>query len=134
MPTITNLVVKAADLTTDKTYTAVQGAGGDGEPAFWRQTGVGDSPAHYPTLELSSRWNQQKSARRVQGLFKFPHVVLNSTTGLYEIRNVVPWSFSGSVPNAVPIDVMSEAVTQFAGLLYSAHLIQCNKNGYAPRG
>lgn len=134
MPTMANIVVKKADLTTDVTYTAVQGAGADGESAFWRQTGVGDSPAHYPSFELKSKWNQQKTARRIEGLFKFPHIVLNSNTGLYEIRNVVVFSHSGGVPTAVPLDVMAEAATQYAGLLISTLGIQCHKNGFAPRG
>lgn len=134
MPTMANIVVKAADLTTDKTYTAVQGAGADGEPAFWRLSGVGDSPAHYPQFECKSKWNQQKTARRVEGLFKYPHIALNSDTGLYEIRSVPVFSFSGGVPSNVPLDVMAEVATQFGGLLYSSLMIQCNKNGYAPRG
>lgn len=134
MPTMANITIKAADTTTDKTYTGTQGAGADGEAALWRLSGVGDSPSHYPTLEVKSKWNTQKTARRIEGLFKYPHIALNSDTGLYEIRNVPVGSYSCSVPMAVPTDVMAEFAAQFAGLLYSTLLQQCNKTGFAPRG
>jgi hypothetical protein len=134
MPAMANITVKAADTTTDKVYSTIQGSGADGEPALWRLPGVGDSPMHHPTLEVKSKWNAQKNARRVEGLFKYPHIALNSDTGLYEVRNVPVGSYSWSTPMAVPVDVMAEAAYQFAGLLFSSLLVQVNKTGFSPRG
>lgn len=132
MPSMANITVKKNDGTTDIVWTAVCPSSGDGVPAIWRSETVGSAPAHYPALEMRTRYNGQKTARRVDFNFVYPQTATDSTTSLVSVVNRVPIQLSAAIPMNVPATVIAEAVSQAANLLASTLVKDAMKAGFAP--
>lgn len=132
MPSMANITVKKNDGTTDIVWTAACPSSGDGVAAIWRSETVGSAPAHYPTFELRSRYNGQKTARRMDGVFVYPETATDSTTSLVSVVNRIPFQFTAAIPQGTPSAVINEAVSQFANLLASTLIKDANKAGFAP--
>lgn len=132
MPTMANLVVKAANGTTDVTLVQLQPSGGDGQAAMWREDAAAGAPGHKPVLSATSRWNGPKTVRRVESLFKGHQTYTDSTTGLTQVANTMTIALSAAVPVGMPTSVSDEliarAVNAFASTLFKSIL----QTGYAP--
>lgn len=132
MPAMADITVKKNDGTTDVVYYEANPAGSDGIPALWRNSSVGSAPAHYPSLELKSRWNGQKTARRVDFAFMYPQIATDSTTGLVSVVNRAIATGSVAIPTNMPLTDLAEFSAQFGNLMSSTLIKACNKNGFAP--
>lgn len=122
MPSMANITVKKFDGTTDIVYDAIAAAAGDGSAAFWRQdTGAtaGMPVGHRPSLAVLSRWNGPRTARRVQGTFKAPYSVLNTSTNRYEVTDLFVLDFSAVIPQAIPATNINESAYQGGNLIGS---------------
>lgn len=132
MAQIANIVVKKADGVTDITFTALQPSSGDGVAAVWRSETVGSAAGHKPTLQMSSRWNGPRTARRVDISFQYPQLYTDSTTGLTAVKNRVPITVSAVIPSDMPDAEVGEAVAQAMNLVDSTLVVDSMKSGYAP--
>lgn len=131
MPKMANIVIKKRDGTTDVTYTALVGAAGDGTSAVFRNSTVGTTLAQHPTLKVTSRWNGNKTSRRLTCDFMWP-LVKTTPTG-----PVVAGGMNGSATFLVPQDqavsLVEEQVWQFANLVSAALIKESAAEGSAPR-
>lgn len=132
MASLANITVKKNDGTTDIVWTGVCPSSGDGVPALWRSETVGSAPGHKPTLELSTRYNGARTARRIDGKFIYPQIATDSTTGLTTVVNRVVANISMAVPDACPTTDINEAVSQMFNLLVSTLVKDSFKTGFAP--
>lgn len=128
MPQMANITVKKADGTTDITYVALSGAGGDGMPAVWR-AGTTGAAMHRPTFAVSTRWNGPKTARRVVAQFTYPEVV--SSGGVDAVANRLPIEITGPVPMGMSDAAIAEAVAQAANLFKAALIQEIFKTGFS---
>lgn len=132
MPSMADIVVKKNDGTTNVTFAALNPSSGDTVPALWRQDGMATQADLRSTFQLRSQWNGNRTARRVEGTFQYPHVSTDSTTGLTSVVARVPISITITVPANVPDTVVAEAISQHANLLSSTLVKDCCKVGFAP--
>lgn len=132
MPSMANITVKKNDGTTDIVWTGVCPSSGDGVPAIWRSETVGSAPMHYPTLEVRSRFNGQKTARRVDSNFVYPQIATDTTTSLVSVVNRATFQSSAAIPMGMPAADIAEAVSQYANLLTAALIKDTHKSGFAP--
>lgn len=131
MPSMANITVKASNGTTDVVYTALTPSAGDTVPAQWRVENGSQNNAK-PMAKLVSRWNQNKSARRMDFMYEYPQTATDTTTGLVTVVNRIPISLTMALPAAVPDTVVAEAVAQATNLLVST-LIRASMNaGFSP--
>lgn len=132
MPVAADITVKKADGTTNVVYTLITSAGGDKSPALFRQNAAVGTIGQKPYLSVASRWNGDKSARRVEGTFVFPSVYTNTATGTTEVRAKAVGQFSIALPmDMLPADT-TEVGPQFGNLLASAIVAATNSSGFAP--
>lgn len=132
MPAMANITVKANNGTTDVVYTAMSPSSGDGVPAVWRNEAGGTATAFKTSLQLVSKFNGNKTARRLTATYFMPQTATDSTTSLTRVVNTVPVNFSIALPVEVPQTIIDEAVSQFANLLVSTLVKDSLKSGYAP--
>lgn len=133
MPTMANIVVKAANGTTDVTYTAVAGSAGDKSPAIWRNDAVGTTPAERPLFTIASRDNGTKDARRMDHTYVRP-LFLTDALGR-KVRNGGPNGFGTLlIPQTMTPTDIAEMVHEYTGLLASALIRAAYKEGMSPRG
>lgn len=135
MPQVAALVVKRGDETTNITYDVLTGAGGDGQPAHWRQdTGA---PSTVPVVMrafawLKSLWNGPRTARKVLFHYEYPHAVLDTTTGLYSKVGSVVVDATLTVPVNLPPSAQTEGIRQGLNCLSATLIKQSAETGYAP--
>lgn len=131
MPAIANIVVKKFDGSTDITYVAKTGAGGDTQPALWRADSVSSIPAHCPTLSLKSSNNPQGTTRVMKWEFDYP--VIDTSSGSPVV--VGHQRGSGVIPVIQNADwtQVREGVVQQLNLLVSTLMRTSFLEGYAPR-
>lgn len=127
MPNQANITVKAANGTTDVVYSALTPAAGDRTPARWANVSANARAKLRPTAEMTSRFNNARSARHVDFVLKYPEVALDQVVG------TALMSATCVVPLQVTDAVISEAVAQFCNLLKSTLISDSVKAGYAPQ-
>lgn len=132
MPSMANITVKAANGTTDVVYTAMAPSSGDGVAAVWRNEAAGAATAFKPSFSLVSKFNGNKTARRLNATYYMPQTATDSTTGLTRVVNSIPITFSCALPIEVPQTNIDEAVHQLTNLLSSTLVRDALKAGYAP--
>lgn len=135
MPTMANIVVKKFDGTTDITYDALSGSGGDGSPAVWRQdTGAASGlPVGLRKLfKLWTLWNSPKTARQMKFNIIMPYAVQDSTTTLYSAKDRVVFDGIVTIPQGIPASEINEAIYQGLNLLGSLLVKQSGAAGFAP--
>lgn len=132
MPNMADITVKKADNTTDVIYVAKTPAAGDKTQALWRSDTQGTSAATKPSLAISSQNNGPKTARRVETHFVFCQTATDSTTGLVEIVNRIPFHVTATLPAEVPDTVIAEASAQWANLHDSTLVQSVFQSGFAP--
>lgn len=129
MPTMADIVVKKADGTTNVTYVAKVASAGDKTPASWSQDAASAYRNQRPTLSISSQSNAPKTARRVQGTFKYP--VLRTVDGVVVVAHEIPMSYTAAIPTAVTDAEADEAAAQFGNLLAATLVRAINSTGYS---
>lgn len=132
MPSITNLVVKKNDNTTDVTYTGVVPSSGDRSPAIWQNQAVGSAHSHRPYLKVTAKTNGSGSARWLNIEYVYPQLATNSTTGLTSVVNKAMHIGNWSVPTDMPVSDANEAISQFAHLMAHADIKTALRSLYAP--
>lgn len=126
----TNKTIKKNDGTTDIVYTAIQASGGENSPAVYRSETVGSAAAHRPRLEVKSRSNGPKTARRVEALFYYPTTVTGSD-GKISVVDKAVGQVSFLNPLAMPTTDANEAASQFCNLVGHPDFKAMLKAGYA---
>lgn len=131
MPNMADISVKKADETTSITYSQVVASAGDRSPAVWKSLTVGTAPAHNPSLTSVSRWNEKKTARRVELTFNYPQTAV-AVDGSVHVINILPVECSAVIPQGMPQTAIDEAVAQAMNLFASSLIKSVNKSGYSP--
>jgi len=80
-----NITVKDSDGTSDRVFVALNPAGADGSPAVWRLEDGTKLPGERIRFEISSRWNAQRTARKVQYFFDAPITRATAVAGVNEV-------------------------------------------------
>jgi hypothetical protein len=132
MTAIANIVVKKADNTTDITWTAISGSGGDKSPALWRSLSAPGTVGQLPYLTVSTRSNADKTVRRVDVTGVFPSVYTNTNTGQTEVRGTCVFTGSFAVPQNIAAADINEAAWQILNLLATSLVKGSVTSGYAP--
>lgn len=132
MPSMANIVVKKYDGTTDVTYNALTASAGDNVAAQWRSESAGSQNNAKPVLALTSKFNGNRSARRVEVQYRYPQMATDSTTGLATVVNLIPMTLSAAIPLGVPDTVVQEAVAQGLNLMGSDLVRLSIISGFAP--
>lgn len=127
----TNLTVLKADGTTSVTFTAIQPASGDRNPAVWRNEAVGTAIAHRPRFTMSSRKAGNGDGRWVDYEFVYPSVVTGSD-GRQSVAYKHVHKGSVLVLDNQPSADVSEAVAQAINLLDHADVVAAIKSQFAP--
>jgi hypothetical protein len=130
-----NVTVKKNDGTTDITYDALSGSGGDSMPAMWRQdTGntAGLPVGLRANAQLNGAWNGPKTARRLSLTLKQPYAVQDSTTTLYSAKDQVIVEISAVIPQGIPSTWINEAVSQSLNFAAATLTKDSFKAGYPP--
>lgn len=129
MPQMANIVVKAANGTTDVTFTGIQPSAGDKVPAVWRDNAASTVPNNRPTLAVSGQYNGPRTARRMKGQVKIP--VLKTVNGQEVSEDAFVFEFNGVVLQKVADSVTQEAVHRACNLFASALFKQQLIEGFA---
>jgi len=131
MTAATNYSIKKYDNATSIVYTNVKGSGGDGDAALWRSDTVAGPVGQHPWFSLTSKWNGDKTARRIDVAFAYPSVYTETNTSLQKVIGVVPMSFSIVVPQGIVIADIQEASAQAVHLLSDPQTIAQIVAGFA---
>lgn len=133
MPSIASFTIKKNDGTTDVNYIAKVPSAGDSSPAVWRQDG---HAAPYiglkPEVRLESRYNGDRSARRVNMTFVYKTFVTDTTTGVASEQARAMMTASAVVPLMMPQADIDELVSQFANMLTHTQFKDSFKLTYSP--
>lgn len=135
MTTMANIVVKDYDGTTDRVFTALQGAGGDGSTAIWRYEDSTKPFGMRPTLECTSRWNPNKTARVLDIVYVYPLTQATAVAGVLEKRgNIVCRNGKWTVPQEIATsDQVKTGVHLGSNLLASSLIKDSIVYGFAPQ-
>lgn len=131
MTSAANITVKKFDGTTDIVWSLVAASGGDASPAFWRNNVAAGTIGQRPVFSISSRWNGQKTARRVDMQVVFPSVYTDSSSSLTSVRSKAILSVSSVLPQDMTDADRQEFSAQAANLIASALSKDALLNGYA---
>lgn len=129
MTAMANIVVKANDGSTDITYTQLCASAGDKTPARWHVAETAVPSAYRKTAEMSSRFNANRDARRVEVLTRRP--VTAVVNGAITLVATPMMSTTLVAPTSVVQSEIDEIVAQHANLLKSTLMQACLKEGYA---
>lgn len=134
MPDMANITVKKSDGTTDVIYTKLSPSAGDGVPAIWKNQTVGISPGQQPELRVRAGGKSTKGVpqRVVNGSYKYPKAVSNTTTGEITLTDGITITFSAVVNQTMVTAELREGVFQSTNLIASALIKSVLESGYAP--
>lgn len=127
-----NLTIKKADGTTDVTFTMIAASAGDNSPALYRSVTTGVAPNRQDSLEVTGRWNQANTVRRVNQKFIRSYNVTDVNSVETQASKVTV-EITVAAPQNVPQSAVDEAVAQSANLYKHAEIQAACKAGYAPR-
>lgn len=135
MPTMANITVKDSDGTTDRTFTAIQGAGGDGSTALWRWEDTTKPLSMRATLEITSRWNPNRTARVVEPVFIYPITQATAVAGVLEKKGNVQFrNGKWTVPQDAASSWMISTAVHLGSNLIAAALVKDSAiYGWAPQ-
>lgn len=132
MPAIADITVKKNDGTTDVVYVAMAPSSGDTVPAVWRLEAAATVAAFKPKLEMRTRNNGDRTARRDDIYFVYPITQTDTGSGITQVVGQIPFNLSGVFPLNCPDTIIAEAVSQFANLMTSTLIKNARKAGFAP--
>lgn len=126
-----DITVKDVDGSTDLVYAAVVPAAGDSLPAVWRFLTAGKPSTHADVLEISSKDNVPKTARRVTA--NFVHPVVQTVDGREMVTDKIPFTISGPSLMGVDPEENKRAVKRLFNLLADPAVQEQFISGYAAR-
>lgn len=129
MPQMANITVKNV-ANADVVYVAKVPSAGDRSPSKWTQDTAQAIPAFRPVLTMVTRDNGPKTARIVDVNYKYP--VIQTISGVLTMTDIVPFTYSGTLPQGIDPAHVNEAVVQFGNCLVAALLRAAQNEGYAP--
>lgn len=127
MPAAANLTIKNASL-VDKTFTLMTPAAGDGSSALWALR-EGTISSVFPTIEESSRRNQNRNARKAQITIKIPSSFTTAATGLTAVGSAMVFNVTSTVPDDFPEALKDDAVAFLLNGIQGAILKACLRDG-----
>lgn len=130
MANIADITVKKADGTTNITYSAIQGAAGDANPARWRSDTAHAVRAFRDVLSMVAKPNGPATARRANLTFSGP--VVRAVNGVDTLVGTIPGELSVLIPNNLTDTEVAEKVEQMLNLLASPAVRAAIKAGFAP--
>ena len=125
MPQMANIVAGGV------TFVALTPSSGDTTPARWRVENA-PSAIGMPKASIATRYNGQKTARRVDISYEQPYYVLAPATNQLTLLHKVPLTVTAVLPDGVPTIYLEEAVDRFIAFISSDIGRQTLKGGYAP--
>nr|APG77244.1 hypothetical protein [Hubei levi-like virus 3] len=128
MPQMANIVVKAANGTTDFTFTQLSAASGDGGQAQWR--GPGSAPILAGNLRCESNWNRARTVRQVSISGDIPAVAI--VGGVEQVLGRVSIRLTAQVPMAVPAASAKDASAILTNAIASSLVKEVIETGFAP--
>lgn len=131
MPQLQNVTVKKNDGTTDVVYTGLIASAGEKSPAIWRNKTLGSAQAHQPEVQMTSRDNGPRTARRLELNLTYPSLVTGSD-GKVTVADRVVFNLSGVVPKGMPTADVNEAVSQLLNFCSQTLVKDSFKDGFAP--
>lgn len=131
MPTLSNIIVKKNDGTTDVTYTGVAPSAGDKSPAVLRNNSLGSAAAFHPELRISAVSNGTKTARRVNVDYVYPSTAVGADGKTYIVDKGII-QVSALVPQGMADSDVAEFVSQGCNLLATTLVKDSIKSGFAP--
>lgn len=131
MANMANITVKKNDAVTDVTYTALTPSAGDRTPARWCNLASSTKANLRATVEMSSRYNGNRSARHVTLLVKYPEVV--QVGGVDTVAGIGHVTIDAILPLQVSDTAIAEVVAQAANFFKASLTQEAFKLGYAPQ-
>lgn len=132
MPTMANITAQNA-AGANVTFEVVTPSAGDGQSAIWQLTAASTVPIGRPRAEISSRFNAEKTARKVQTSLTVPFLVTDSVTGLQRVAaNIICRNGEWTIPRNIPDNIVADAVAYYSTLTASLLWKDSIKSGYAP--
>ncbi len=133
MPAIADITVKKNDGTTDIVYAAKVPSSGDNTAALFRSDAHAAPYAGLkPELSVASKWNGDKTVRRVNLLGKYNAYATDSTTTISTKIGSITMDLTLAIPQSIPQTDIDEGVSQLTNLVTSTLIRSCLKAGFAP--
>lgn len=133
MPNMATVTVKNSDGTTDVVLTALNGAGGDGQPALWRWEQTVKPPLERVRFEVTSRWNANRTARKVGVFMNYPITRATAVAGVNEVIGNIQYRNGDWIKPEIANDAAVASAAAIVANFLKDPLIQSVFNtGYAP--
>lgn len=133
MPAIADITIKKNDGTTDIVYAAKVPSSGDNTAALFRSDANAAPYAGLkPELSVTSKWNGDKTVRRVSMIGKYNSYATDSTTTISSKIGSVTMDVTLAIPQSIPQADIDEGVSQLTNLITSTLIRSCLKAGFAP--
>lgn len=130
MPNMASITIKKVDGSTDFVFEAATPASGDTTSAVWLGVTGASANAFRPRFEVKTRWNAQKTKRRVDFLLNAP--ITQTSDGVTTIADYVTVTGTATLPQTQSaVDVQQDA-DYFGKLLSSALMQAVFLSGFAP--
>lgn len=127
-----NIVITGTDNTTQLTFLAVTGSGGEGKPAVWRLPAAAGAPiAAAELLEVSARFNGTKTVRRVTVSLLIPLTETNSATGKTTVTDRIPVELTLPVLQGANPAVAEMVANRISKIASNAVIVSQLASGYA---
>lgn len=130
MPQMANVTVKSANGTTDVVFVAKVPSAGDKSAARWEVDAASTYRNQRPNVSVSSQFNGERTARRVNWTANFP--VVRTENSVAVVKHVVPVSMVFTIPTGLTDSEANEVTAQMGNFLASALAKQVNSEGYSP--
>jgi len=132
MTAAADIVVKAADGTTNSTWNLITASGGDKTPALWRANAATGTLGQKPTFTISGRWNAAGDVRRIDFKGTFPSTYEDTSSSLTQVRSTMTMTASFAVPQNVADVDLAEFAAQMTNLIASSLGKASVNTGFAP--
>jgi hypothetical protein len=133
MASMADITVKKNDGTTDIVFAAKVPSSGDTVNALWRSdANAAPYPGLKPEFKLSSRWNADKTARRLDFVGTYHSYYTDSATTVSSKLGTIVFTGSVAIPQQLPSADINEGVSQLTNLLVSTLVRTALKEGFAP--
>lgn len=133
MASIADITVKKNDGTTDIVYAAKVPSSGDTVNALWRSDANAAPYAGLkPEFKLSSRWNADKTARRLDFVGTYHSYSTSTDSGISSKIGTIVFTGSMAIPQSLPAADINEGVAQLTNIIVSSLIRTSLKDGFAP--
>lgn len=126
MPAAADITVKKANGSTDVVWSKLAASGGDSSPAVWSSLTSATYRNLRHSLTMTSRWNGNRSSRRVDVRVTFPYLDSDG------VPQSATFEFTGPIPTKASDAEISEMVHQATNLLGSTLIRTAMVEGYSP--